>query len=84
MAEGLKPCPFCGGEAGIFYTVDKLLVGWFVGCNGKYDALCPGYVWKEAPLYYTPGQAAEAWNRRANDDSAAEHVRPDRDAGDPV
>ena len=74
MAEGLKPCPFCGEEAethqsfipwtGEFY--------WVVGCEGSYGSGCPGYVWKLTPMYLTEEHAVRAWNRRANDDQGAD------------
>lgn len=47
----LKPCPFCGGEAGI------TAVGWrwTIKCDTCYV---------ETELYETPEEAVEAWNRR--------------------
>ena len=74
MAEGLKPCPFCG-------RVDKLKVwkteqrwdygvihgvieNWRVVCNREGDETgCGG----SGGVYRTRRKAIEAWNRRAND-----------------
>lgn len=71
MAEGLKPCPFCG-------RVDKLKVwkteqrwdhgvieNWRVSCDRSGDNTgCGG----SGGAYRTREEAIEAWNRRANDD----------------
>lgn len=55
--EELKPCPFCGGEPEMInYSEHE----WLVNCP-----TCCGMVerWRE-----TEKEAAEQWNRRANDD----------------
>lgn len=71
MAEGLKPCPFCG-------RVDKLKVwkteqrwdhgvieNWRVVCNREGDETgCGG----SGGVYRTRREAIEAWNRRADND----------------
>ena len=54
MSE-LKPCPFCGGTA-VFLSYTK----YWVVCT---DCLA------ETSCYATPEEAAEAWNRRADDDT---------------
>ena len=46
----LKPCPFCGGEAGFYAET----VHW-INCK-KCGA--------ESAYYETPEEAIEAWNRR--------------------
>ena len=59
MSEGLKPCPFCGGEARIIAKLYEPKV--CVGCD---DDTCLGFSglgW----LYDSEKEAAEAWNRRA-------------------
>ena len=56
----LKPCPFCGGEA-------KL---WFFG-NGAWFATCGCGDCDVKPKTFfrsTPQEAAEIWNRRAEKD----------------
>ena len=66
MAEGLKPCPFCGGAAETREVFVPWTQGfaWIVGCDGIYGSGCLGYAWKLTPLYLTEEQAAKAWNRR--------------------
>lgn len=59
MAEKLRPCPFCGGEARIIAKPYEPKV--CVGCD---DDTCLGFSglgW----LYDSEQEAAEAWNRRA-------------------
>lgn len=62
--DKLKPCPFCGGRAvmiGAPFTHDRFLVA----CKNRGDACkCePCTNW-----FDTREEAAEAWNRRVNDD----------------
>ena len=64
MKNELKRCPFCGEPATMKYDRG---VGWFVGCDGKFGSICPGYVWKEAPVFFERDHAEKAWNRRADD-----------------
>lgn len=59
MRSGLKPCPFCGGEARIIAKPYEPKV--CVGCD---DDTCLGFSglgW----LYDSEKEATEAWNRRA-------------------
>ena len=56
MAEELKPCPFCGGEAELFGTTESGI--FYVEClncdvNGNFDM---------------PEEAIAAWNRRVSDE----------------
>ena len=60
--DKLKACPFCGAEATIYKSLKADV--WFIGCEGKYDNLCPGYIWKCAPVYLSKEAATRAWNRR--------------------
>ena len=60
MAD-LKPCPFCGGKAA---TINVTPTSFAVGCFGVHGSICPGYLYKCSPLYYTEECAVEAWNRR--------------------
>ena len=62
MAEKLRPCPFCGGEAKAFYDE----------AGGVYEVQCQecgaepyiGYR-RGAPGMRTLGDVIKAWNRRA-------------------
>ena len=53
MAEKLKPCPFCGGEAEACQTYDGFF--WKVMCCG-----CGNCTLK----YVNKEQAIDTWNRR--------------------
>ena len=62
MAETLKPCPFCGGEA--HELVGKADDGgrkYKIGC---YDPDCAGSAF-EATVFFYEEDAVAAWNRRA-------------------
>ena len=61
----LKPCPFCGGESIMRHRPTALNVFSYVACTR-----C-GATGKEIQIsseYASDDKAAEAWNRRANDD----------------
>ena len=68
MSDELKPCPFCGREAVVYQIPEDSKINrlywnvWIVGCNG--EIVCPGYVWKTAPIYVTKESAIEHWNKR--------------------
>ena len=53
----LKPCPFCGGEAGImrYNHIKKVSFCFCTSCKAK------------MPNMLTREEAIEAWNRRAED-----------------
>ena len=58
--SGLKPCPFCGGEAHVKEVVGACDTLYTVGCS---DSGCMGYeTWLLKP---TEEEAIAAWNRRA-------------------
>ena len=61
MAEKLKPCPFCGGEAIIKCHDKDYSDNWFVYC-ANLDGNCEihPYTW----FYETKEEAIGAWNRR--------------------
>lgn len=60
MAETMKPCPFCGGEAHIKEVVSSCETVYSVGCS---DSECMGF--ETLLCKPTPEEAAAAWNRRA-------------------
>lgn len=55
LDKELKPCPFCGGKAQIFYVKYRGSECWFVKCD-----LCDSKI-KE---YETPVKALDFWNKR--------------------
>lgn len=64
----LKPCPFCGGEAMVMQLelnhesiLNKPCI---IGCDGINGSMCPGYVYKCSPFYYTSKLAIRMWNNR--------------------
>lgn len=59
MADKLKPCPFCGGNA-VETRTDDNGTSWYIFCNDC--GLSAGYSMTEEDLI-------GAWNRRAQDDS---------------
>jgi len=61
MAE-LKPCPFCGELPRIVenkMNLKEILYG-VLCCDDEHHSVSVGY-------FYSIEEAAEAWNRRAND-----------------
>ena len=65
MTDKLKPCPFCGGEAGLFEVkgIGNDLKGYMVGCMEDLCEVRPS-IQKELDKQGT----IEAWNRRADND----------------
>lgn len=58
--SGLKPCPFCGGEA---HIAERLTYGGKLYGACCYGTLCPGS--EPFPWCLDYEDAADAWNRRA-------------------
>ena len=65
MTDKLKPCPFCGGEAGLFEIkgMDNDLIGYMVGCLEDFCEIRPS-VQKELDKQ----GVIDLWNRRADND----------------
>lgn len=61
----LKPCPFCGGEAIMRHISSIMDVFSYVTCT-RCGVQSPNF--KVSSEYASDDKAAEAWNRRANDD----------------
>ena len=65
----LKPCPFCGGEAGIRMLISP--------AQGKlFEPTCKNTVCKKGwgmlgRLFDTADEAVKAWNRRVGETAAA-------------
>ena len=60
MIDGLKPCPFCGGEGSAYQVLDypeKIGPRFSVICNG-----CGASV---TTIFQSEWTAIDAWNRRA-------------------
>lgn len=62
---GLKPCPFCGGEAS--YSTDPEAVMDSVGRLWAYTVTCNKCA-ASSGLCFSIEQATKAWNRRENDE----------------
>lgn len=64
----LKPCPFCGGKAEVVKIPEGLnYEGLYVaGCDD--DMLCYGNINHFTMIFVCAESAAEAWNRRADDE----------------
>ena len=63
MADAIKPCPWCSGEARVVLdnvTVEDL--GYFIGCD---TPRCPGSRVRRYAYVYESG-AIDGWNTRAD------------------
>ena len=62
MSEELKPCPFCGKPAEIYYEYDEVLLCTYahVGCVNRACAIMPG-----TAAFVDEDVAVKVWNRRA-------------------
>ena len=67
MPNELKPCPFCGGSAAIGRTKKSLKLQYAAGCN---NTRCIANRLRNPFVlhYLSKDEAAENWNRRANDE----------------
>ena len=61
MTEKLKRCPFCGGEARMQEHV-------FVGYSSTWGVVCLDCCAETKQFYKNSQEAAEAWNRRADNE----------------
>ena len=69
MADKLKPCPFCNGEAILSDHAD--------GYYGLYVIVCDG-CGVMTDYYNTAEEAIEAWNRRVSCTTASENADTDK------
>lgn len=63
----LKPCPFCGGQAHICIDTEAIIDSY--GRLWAYTVVCE-HCCATSGLNYSPGRAAESWNRRVIDANA--------------
>lgn len=61
----LKPCPFCGGKAEILWDAEA--EAW--GERGFYKVRCSDCITVHYNFFFTIEDAAETWNRRAENDT---------------
>ena len=61
--DDLKPCPFCGGEAGIVHGAKRKVLGddRYVYGDCVYCTVC------DAQIFSSQRRATEMWNRRIQD-----------------
>lgn len=84
MTDELKLCPFCGEPARLFRIVSDdrisrhLWAMWIVGCETD---LCPGYIWKAGPTYFSKDMATEYWNKRSGDGADPGHAGDEENQG---
>lgn len=72
MAEKLRPCPFCGGEAKEFTGEDAAPHRWTVECDS-----CGAHVGSD-----TRHKARAKWNRRAGRTCNVESSHVEQEMGD--
>ena len=60
MSEGLKPCPFCGGEDIAIGKLEILCIKYFIWC--KTCEAC-------SSSFLSLDDAINAWNRRAKENA---------------
>ena len=62
MIRRIKPCPFCGGSAGVYELKGGKFPRYFTACvNGNCIASEVSIFGKK---FWTRNEAIEAWNRR--------------------
>ena len=68
MAE-LKPCPFCGGSAKIYYAPANLLndIPCFGVCCERCNVMIGTVAANRTDFFRTANDAVDAWNRRTDD-----------------
>ena len=71
MNTGLKPCPFCGYSGGVVIEASRIEYGGYRG----YYGFCPECMSRGPTKFqsynsteFTRKEAADAWNRRTNDE----------------
>lgn len=66
MKNELKPCPFCGGEATVYFAPGNRLMN--IPCFGVVCKACHVMIGtardNQTDFFRSDAEAAEAWNRR--------------------
>lgn len=69
MSKALKPCPFCGGEARVYFAPGNKLNG--IPCYGVACEECRVMIgtvqFGQTDFFRCEENAIEAWNRRADE-----------------
>lgn len=61
----LLPCPFCGHYAHVMELKSSTLPRYFVACGNSMGKCIASAHWVFGEFYTSKEEAAEAWNRRA-------------------
>lgn len=76
MTDKLKPCPFCGGEAEVYYAPGNDIVG--IPCFGVACGNCKTMIGTvkdgTTDFFRTPQEAIKAWNTRKPMDKIVEQL----------
>jgi len=63
----LKPCPFCGGKVSLTYSSYDNMFNFWHSENGLITCFAAEPIQFDGCWVKSLKEAAEAWNRRAND-----------------
>lgn len=70
----LRNCPFCGNCALVMQLKQSVSPRYFVACGNRAERCIASAHWMFGDFYATKEEAAEAWNRRAENEAPAAEV----------